>query len=314
MLCIGMVHLLRAQSAYFPEKMIVTADHLSVYAAPQPAAKVIETLKKGAVMTTKGVHQKGELAEVNGQFAPWYAVTSPSGKNGYVFGADVTGDYNLHFEGEIVTGDLPELHWYGVFRRDSFSDELREVKVSVATAPSDFYGEMINVLKTDQRDTSKFLIATLEPLTEGYAGPLGITDSPGWFFDGELTPGAMLPVSAGQPDNDTIFGNTWYLVATGCAALKENFVEITGYQLQLMEMLPETNHLQDMTPWIACEPGLNPVVQLLWYGDIDHDKKPDLVIHDCPFEMGCRTSLFLSSKAIKGALTQKVCEHFWHGD
>ncbi len=59
---------------------------------------------------------------------------------------------------------------------------------------------------------------------------------------------------------------------------------------------------------------ISPMVDVLWFGDIDHDNKSDMILQDCPYEVGCRASLFLSSKAHKGELLRKVSEHFWPGD
>ena len=38
------------------------------------------------------------------------------------------------------------------------------------------------------------------------------------------------------------------------------------------------------------------------------DGKPDALLDDCPYEMGCRDALFLSSKAKPGEYLRKVCE------
>lgn len=309
------VTVMTAQTGYFPEKMIVTASVLKLRSAADVSkSNVIETLPRGTVLEVKGLHNKGEVVEVADKYAPWYQVVSPSGKMGYAFGAFLTGTYSLHFEDEMMDGELPPVLWYGVYRRDSFSDEVRKIEVSVKREYSEMYGEDVALLKTNQKDTSKFIIGSVEMMKEGYAGPLGITDSPGWFFEGGLMPGSMLPISSGQVPGDTLYGDTYFLAATGCATLKDNYMQISNFKMEVFEMLPDASRNQDMTEWFVCEPGLNPSVQLLWYGDIDQDRLPDAVIHDCPLEMGCRTSLFLSSKAKKGALLQKVCEHFWDGD
>ena len=305
----------QAQSMFLPEEMIVSASALKLRAAPDANSAVVETLPRATIVKVVDVHNQGEVVEVNEMYAPWYKVKSASGKVGYVFGAYVAGTYGLYYEDDVVEGVLPPLNWYGVYQRDSFSDELRKIEVMTKKIYSEMYGEEINMLKTNQKDTSKFIIGTTETLKTGYAGPLGIMDSPGWFFEGGLNPGAMLPISSGIAPGDTTYGQTYFFTATGCAVLKDNYVQINDYQLQIMEMFEESgNKSQDLTPWFKCLPDMNPSVQLIWYGDIDQDRLPDAVVHDCPFEMGCRTSLFLSSKAAKSEILKKVCEHFWYGD
>lgn len=306
---------LNAQTDYFPEQMMVKVAALKLRSEPTiDKSNVLATLSKGDIVDVLGTHNRGEVVGVGGLYAPWYKVKNKAGVTGYAFGAYLSGMYNLHYEDELVESGLAPLNYYGVYRRDSFSDELRKIEVRTEKTYSEMYEAEVQLLKTNQKDTSKFIIGTVEKLREGYVGPLGIMDSPGWFFEGGLTPGVMIPISAGQAPDDTTFTETVFLAATGCAELKDSYISISGFKLQVIEILPENNRTQDLSAWFTCEAGLNPTVQLLWYGDIDRDRLPDAVIHDCPYEMGCRTSLFLSSKARPGELMRKVCEHFWEGD
>jgi hypothetical protein len=305
-----------AQAEFVPSEMIVSASALKLRAQADVNSAALETLPRGTIVQVVGVHNNGEVVEVNETYAPWYQVKTNTGKTGYVFGAYVVGTYGLYYEGEPIEGSLPPLNWYGVYRRDSFSDELRRIEVRVQKQYSEMFEQDLELLITNQKDTSKFIIGTTEQLKTGYAGPLGIMDSPGWFFEGGLQPGSMLPISSGQLPGDTTFGQTYFLAATGCAMLKDNYVQVNDYKLQVVEAFnPDGNNKQqDITQWVRCLPDMNPTVQLLWYGDIDQDKLPDALIHDCPFEMGCRASLYLSSKAKPGEILHKMCEYFWFGD
>jgi hypothetical protein len=306
--------MLAAQNAFFPPEVVVTASALKLREQANLQSKVLETLPRGTVMQVTGIHNDGEVVEVDSMYAPWYKVRH-NGKVGFVFGGFVTETIGLYYENDIANQPtLPQLNWYGVYMRDSFSDEIRKIEVRYEEEYSEMVDGMIQVLKTNQREESKFIIGTTYKLPLGYVGPLGITDSPGWFFEGGLAPGAMQPISVGQEPGDETIGETYFLAATGCAALKDNFVQVTGYQLQVLEINDTNSRMQNLTPWFLAEIGINPQVQLTWYGDLDQDKKPDAVIHDCPFEMGCRASLFLSSKAQSGEMLRKVCEHFWYGD
>jgi hypothetical protein len=106
-------------------------------------------------------------------------------------------------------------------------------------------------------------------------------------------------------------------VGTGCASMDENMnVTVPDYRLTLIDYATQPKpSTWDMTSWVKPSAPETPVnVSVTWYGDIDRDNKPDVMIQDCPYEMGCRTSLFLSSKRRKGEYLRKVAEHFWQMD
>lgn len=304
-----------AQSSFFPAEVVVSASSLKIREKPDVSTgKVVATVPRGTVLSVQETFNDGEVFEVDTLFGPWYKVQSDKGYNGYVFAPFVCSTTQIFYEEDVVANPvLPPLQWYGVYQRDSFSDEVRRIEVRLKKQLSEVDGEAVNVLKTNQKQPSKFIIGSLKGLPTGYAGPLGITDSPGWFFEGGLQPGAMQPISAGQAPGDTTVGETYFLAATGCAALKNSFVQISGYQLQALELRADDDALiQNLTPWVNPELGVNPSVALLWYGDLDQDHRPDALIQDCPFEAGCRNSLFLSSKARQGELLHKVCEYFFY--
>jgi len=90
---------------------------------------------------------------------------------------------------------------------------------------------------------------------------------------------------------------------------------MNDYRLLLIDFSKETPQTQDLTPWVkSLVPEIPISASLLWYGDLDMDNKPDVIINDCPYEVGCRSSLLLSSKRRKGEYLRKVTEHFFGGD
>jgi Bacterial SH3 domain len=306
---------LMAQNDFLPAEIIVSASALKLRENASTTAKALETIPRGTTLKVLGTHNDGEVVEVDERYAPWYRVQTTAGKIGYVFGGYVASTWELFYEDDILQGDLPPLNWYAVYARDTFSDELRAIELRVEKVYQEMFDAEVDVVRTNQTTPSKFIIGTTGTLKTGYVGPLGLMDSPGWFFEGGLNPGAMQPISSGLAPGDTIVGETFFLAATGCAELKDNFVQVNNYQLTLFEILPEvTGRAQSLTQWVSPEPGLNPNVNLHWYGDLDGDRLPDALIYDCPVEMGCRASLFLSTKAQPGELIKKVCEHFWYGD
>lgn len=298
---------------FFPEELVVKASALNLRDQPDKSGKVVEKLQRGATLTLLEAANGGEYVVVDSVNGVWLKVKSRN-KTGYVFSPHVIGAYNLYQEGDIFDETPPQLQWYGVFMRDSFADELRKIEVHLEDEYNELYGEQVKVLKTDQKDHSKFIIGTIYPLTPGLAGNLGAYDPAALYLSGELSPGAMMPISPGQEIHDTIPVSTYFLAAVGCAQFEEttDYVKVEGYRLYALESTDKApSPRQDLTGWVQPDPEINPSVSLVWYGDVDHDRKPDAIIQDAPFESGVRMSLFLSSKAQPGEFLHKVCEYFF---
>jgi hypothetical protein len=315
-LVLGMPGMLPAQSnAFFPEQLVVTASALNLRETPDVRGRKLATLPRGTVVDFIEAHNNGEFVQVDSTYAPWLRVRY-QGQLGYAFGAHLTGTVNLFFEGEITDALPAGLNWYGVYRRDSFSDEIRRVNVRLENAWNEMFGATVKILKTNQAQPSKFLLASLAPLRTGYAGPLGLYEVRDMYLTDGLYPGVQLSIHAGQEAGDTTTNKPTYgLAVSGCATMQDMYARITNYRLLLLDYAAQPAQVQDLTRWVQPEaPDVNPSVSLLWFGDIDYDGRPDAVLQDCPYEVGCRASLFLSSKARNGEYLRKVCEHFWPGD
>ncbi|HRI59381.1 MAG TPA: SH3 domain-containing protein [Saprospiraceae bacterium] len=315
-----------AQSQFFPEEMVVTATSLNMRESPDKNGKKIASLARGTVVQFVEAYNNGQWVQADttdpdSPFAPWLKVRS-EGKTGWVFGAHVTGTIGLYHEDDLFWNEnpLPPLHWYGVYARDSFADELRAIEVRIVLETNELYGVDVKVLKTNQKDKSKFIVGSLQPMQTGYAGPLGVFDVRDMYLSGELAPGSTVSIHPGGDmyANDTIVKPNYIFAVTGCARMDEGEylnVRVTDYRLTLLDYAVQPPGRQDLTPWVQPQSEeFNPTVRLSWYGDIDMDGKPDVVLDDCPFEMGCRDAIFLTSKARPGEYLRKVCEHFWPGD
>lgn len=306
----------RAQYApFYPEEFVVSASSLNLREAPDPKSKKVASMPRGTVVQFVEAYNDGEYMEVDSLYAPWYKVRYQN-QTGYVFGAYVAGTTGLYYEGHIFDGPLPPLNWYGVFARDSFSDEIRKIDVRVVEEMHEFYGVRVNMLKTNQKDRSKFIVGSFKPMRTGYAGPLGIFDTNDHFYSAGLPPGGMLGISPGYPEGDTTTKAAYVLTAIGCAEFgPENFVQVKNYRLYAMDFSTDPPGRQDMTPWVTpMAPEISPSVNLGWYGDLDGDNRPDALLDDSPYEVSGRTSLFLSSRARPGEFLRKVCEYTWPGD
>ncbi len=307
--------------AFFPEELVVTANSLNMRAEPDANSKKVASLPQGTLLQfleswNNGQYTQADTTDENAPYGRWLKVRSKS-NTGWVFDVYVSGTTEIFYENspQFDMKSIAPLFWYGVYARDSFADELRKVQVRLAEEPNEFYGGTVKLLKTNQKDPSKFLIASHTPLPTGYCGPLGVFDPNQMFFSKSLGPGSQLSIYAGNDQNDTIVKPTYGLAATGCASFDNNFVRITDYQLFLLDYATDPISTQNLTDWVRPEMAeVNPTVDLLWFGDLDRDNKPDAIIQDCPYEVGCRASLFLSSKAKPGEYLRKACEFYWPGD
>ena len=307
--------------AFFPEELVVTANSLNLRSEPDANSKKIASLPQGTLLQfiaswNNGQYTQTDTTDENAPYGRWLKVRNKN-NIGWVFDVYVSGTTELYYENspQFDMQNIGPLFWYGVYARDSFADELRKVQVRLAEEPNEFFGGTIKILKTNQIEPSKFLVASYAPLPTGYCGPLGVFDPNQMFFSKSLGPGSQLSIYPGNDQNDTILKPNYGLAATGCASFENNFVRITDYKLTLLDYATEPIVTQDLTDWVRPEiPEVNPTVDLLWFGDLDRDNLPDAIIQDCPYEVGCRASLFLSSKAKPGEYLRKACEFYWPGD
>jgi Bacterial SH3 domain len=293
---------------FFQEEYIIQSPVVSMLENPD-SKKVVETLKKGTVVKFVEVWREGRFFALDTLYGQWLKVRTPSNKTGYVYSEYVSGTYELALEGMYLYKGVPEgLDWYGVFMRDSFSDELLRVKPQIKEEnEEDFWAK---TLMTDQPKPSKFLLGTTQRLKPGFCGSLGHYDPGMMYSNNSLNPGNLLSIYIGTEMGDTTSTPSWFLAAAGCGRLTDTTLVMDNYQLFLMSDYPFGGIRQDLTKYVRTAPGVLPSVSLLWYGDIDYDNKPDMILDDCPEEIGCRYSLFLSSKAGPGELVRKVCEFY----
>ncbi len=306
---------------FFSDEMVVTATSLNLRESPDKNGKKVASLTQGTVVQfieawNNGEYMQSDSTDPESPYAPWLKVRA-EGKTGWVFGAYVTAAIGLYYENDYAFDNqaLPPVFWYGVYARDSFSDEIRKVTVRKEEQYNEMYDANLIVLKTNQKEASKFLIASVKPLELGYCGQLGVFELRDYFGSSTLGPGGQYSIYPGNDMNDTLVKPAYGLAGTGCAVLEGTYVTVRDYKLTLFDYSTEPASQQDLTRWVKPEnEEVGPAIDVLWFGDIDHDNKPDMILQDCPYEVGCRASLFLSSKAKKGEFLRKVSEHFWPGD
>jgi Bacterial SH3 domain len=315
---------LSAQSDFFPEEYVVKASTLNMREKPDKNSKKLATLPNGTLVQFQEVWNMGEWlsADSTDEQAPWgqWIKVKHEKNSGWVFSAYIEPAISLLYEDEFVYQEgmsIAPLHWYGVYARDSFADEIRRVTIKYELENNEIYGGNVKSIKTNQPDKSKFLIGSHKPLSTGYCGGLGSFDMTSAFYTESLYPGSLLSIYPGNDLADTLIKPSYGLAATGCASLDSNsMISVKDYKLTLLDWSANQPFpTQDLTQWVkTAMPEINPMVSLMWFGDIDRDNKPDALISDCPYEMGCRVSLFLSSKARTSEMLRKVTEHFFPMD
>lgn len=313
--CALFLNKLPAQINFFPDELVVTASVLNLRDKPDKTGKVVEKLPRGAELSLLSLVNDGEYIMVDSTYGAWLRVQHKN-KSGYVFSPFVSSRYTLYQDGDILEEMTPGLNWYGVYMRDSFTDDLRSIQVHLEKEYHEVIGEEVMVLKTNQKEHSKFLVATVSPLAQGVVSNLGLFDPGSLYITADLSPGVMMPIYPGQDMDDTTSFSTFFLAATGCAQFDTNdYVYVSDYRLYAFEtMQGGPTSRQDITGWVQPAEGINPRVQLVWFGDLDRDRKPDAILQDYPNEAGGRMSLFLSSKAKTGAFLHKVSEYYFQID
>ncbi len=304
---------------FVPEELIVTANSINLREEPNIYSKKLASVPRGAKMQFLEAHDNGTYVKADTLdpaeiYAPWYKVRYQN-KTGYVYGAYVSGRFNLYFEGDYMETMPVGLHWYGVYARDSFADETRKIEVKVLEEYNEMYGYAAKFLRTNQTDVAKFLIATAEPLKTGYSGPTGIFDVNQYYGNNTMYPGATVVLHRGYDIKnaaDTLTSPSYVISALGCVEMRDNVTMFDNYRLLLYDYTEEKPFQQDITPWFKTAfIELNPTISLFWQGDLDQDGKPDAVFQDCPQEAGCRISLLLSSEAKGNMRLKKICETYF---
>lgn len=304
---------------FVPEELIVTANSINLREEPNIYSKKLASVPRGAKMQFLEAHDNGTYVKADTLdpaeiYAPWYKVRYQN-KTGYVYGAYVSGRFNLYFEGDYMENIPVGLHWYGVYTRDSFADETRKIEIKIVDEYNEMFGANAKFLRTNQTDVAKFLIATAEPLKTGYSGPTGIFDVNQYYGNNTMYPGATVVIHRGYDIKnaaDSLMSPSYVISALGCVEMRDNVTMFDNYRLLLFDYTEEKPFQQDITPWFKTAfIELNPTISLFWQGDLDQDGKPDAVFQDCPQEAGCRISLLISSEAKGNMRLKKICETYF---
>jgi len=313
---------------------VLSQTGLNMRAQPDPNSPVVTTIPFGTEIDAD--FSKEVSDRINGFAGVWYPV-SYKGYTGYVWSqylgsitipkqGIINNDYRLIEEGAHC-GELnymPDLHWYGIFETNKPGiQELKKVRINLIIKSTlneeerrlifeESFGNADFLIKTDSDRKSVFLIGSKEPLDEMQfnakgAGNIGFS---GFLFP-EQKESFFIP---GYEELELKAKEVNYIIdSSNCALERKYELELSNFSQGVN--LKQAQNLTTQIPAMKFSASkhasfLSP--KIIWWGDIDHDRKFDLLIYsDQMRESGDNLGfliLFLSSGAEKDQIVRKVAE------
>ena len=207
--------------------------------------------------------------------------------------------YSLLYEGESCcqTRFDSSLNWYGIYET-AIGDSLIQVQMFHDTVTG-YDGHLWNKIYTDQSRVrqAKYLLGSKFALREKLLNA-GTNSFP---HRGFLFPGQRANVySILRPG---ISGDCVTLIATGNVKSIGYCPELENYRIMISNT-QTYEIIQDLTSEFNFNSECG-MIELVWFGDIDADQKPDMIFSESNNSGGLET-LFLTSVAEKGTYIKKV--------
>ena len=304
-------------SQVIDNKIIINASKVNLRLFPNDSSKIICQIIGGEEVTmvnSVGIQEKYHYQEINNYLGYWIEVKYKD-KLGYVFSKYVIEDFAIFEEGQPLERIPMTKYFYGVYKTD-LGDYLRPVSVTLKDELRLHFddGDTIKIQAIrviDRKDTSVMLICTNKLMNEGIIGDF--TN----FINKKTSDEHLEFIHLKAGDLQEIFckfsrqGNKVYgrgivynLQAEGCFQMqRDNFVRGNSYRL-FVTYNPNKDHVesikQDITQFI---PNIETFysVQIVYFGDLDNDNRPDVILQTCQ-ESGCADYILLSSSAHEGEL------------
>lgn len=303
-----------AQNAVWPEQLEVTASSLKLREAPNLDAAVLTTIPQGAKVENISILGKERVWDkIDGMGAYWMHLIY-KGQTGYAFGAYLKPEFCLFYE-NLIADYVPKVkNWYGVYSTPK-GDELRKITVYISMDSVEMSGALVPILHTNDEAQSKFVIGTDRELKSGIIGDYYLRHNqwgPGNNFRYELGPGKTVALNS-LFESLQLPGGFYEILCTGSFTVGPKWLEQHDFKIWATEKQTYNgaySNKQDLSPYFSPN---DQTCTLKWWGDLDGDNKPDVLIGRCATgEGGCTDYLFLSSKAETGEMLHPVTL-FYHG-
>lgn len=220
-------------------------------------------------------------------------LTGPSAPVGPVLFLVANGDF------AVDPRDVDTASWHGLFQADS---TFTLAAAHVTLEPLDAAGEPV---------TSVGHVRVTGPGRLLFLVRDGVEPLPRWI-DGPVTPGLGQTWLRPGEYRDLRVGSSVYRVEASGRGEGGNIYEL---ELRLIEARTGTSQVVfAYHPPNGTTPELRPAPSILWFGDIDRDGRPDLVLEDSMSEVAGEWTLYLSSNAPQGALVRRVTHIMGVGD
>lgn len=291
---------LSAQSPKYKDDMVVWATEVNLRETPSLDARVLARITNGELVRTYNpegtVHY---LDQINGINGTWVQVEY-KGLAGYVFSTYIGPGFQHFYEDAHITYFPTVKNWYGIYY-DSISGKEFIRKVVVKAVKTIYEGDPKEhlVLQTNQAAKSLFLIATNTDMPDR---EIGLFTKHVQHNNKDLRPGDSRTIFC-KLNRNTVTGTYYTIFATGIYALVNNSVGLSDYVVWLADRNFDSTQpgiLQNLSK----ELNLEGICEMLYFGDIDNDEKPDILLRQCG--NSCREILFLSSLTREGEILRPV--------
>lgn len=293
-----------AQTRIQQDEMVVWATEVNLRETPSIGSRVLATISNGEIV--KPIYEEGVIVireQINDIYGYWEKVEYKS-LVGYIFSTYIGPKYQHFYEGDHISYFPTVNNWYGIYY-DSISRNEIIKKVGVKVVKTKYEGDPKEhkILYTNQRSKSLFLIATNVEMPDREIGLFTKRFENDTKF---LRPGDSQTLYY-KSEFNTVSGVSYNIFSTGTYELENNSLRLSNYKVFLSDRSPihsQPTLLQDLTQIL----NINGVCEIVYFGDIDNDKKPDLILNRCG--NNCIEILFLSSMAKEGELLRSVSVHY----
>jgi hypothetical protein len=218
----------------------------------------------------------------------------------------------LYYEDSPIEYYPTVKYWYRIYYDSILHKEIiKEIRTKVGNTSSDFNVINFNILSTNQKRKSLFLLATNIKINEKLIGMYTEIRKNSDKCKNSLNPGNKEWLYF-ETKNNTVSSECYYLIATGNYKMSEYGAILEDYKIFVADAEPPNSKFISNLE-LTMHFGVKESFELEYCGDIDGDSKPDIIIRSCSTQ-GCNCVLFLSSEADSNELLGKASVYAYFSD